>query len=86
MREDGSWQKTHTTEVVKSNLNPMWKEIVLPTQVLCNNDKSRPMKIKCFDWDSDGSTVSLIMFEFLKVQICLINRILLENAMHLFLN
>jgi copine 5/8/9 len=59
LREDGSWQKTHSTEVVKNNLNPVWKEIVLPTQVLCNSDKSRPMKIKCFDWDSDGSTVSL---------------------------
>jgi hypothetical protein len=55
LREDNSWIMTHKTEVVMNNLNPTWKEIVLPMQVFCNGDKHRPLKIKCWDWDSDGS-------------------------------
>jgi hypothetical protein len=55
LREDNTWIMTHKTEVVMNTLNPSWKEIVLPMQVLCNGDKHRPLRIKCFDWDSDGS-------------------------------
>lgn len=52
---DGSSQVVHRTEVIKNNLNPTWHPFSLTTQALCNNDKSRPIQIDCYDWDSDGS-------------------------------
>ncbi|CAE1286988.1 Copine-7,Copine-3,Copine-8,Copine-9,Copine-2,Copine-6,Copine-5,Copine-4,Copine-1 [Acanthosepion pharaonis] len=52
---DGSSQVVHRTEVIKNNLNPTWHPFSLTTQALCNNDKSKPIQIDCYDWDSDGS-------------------------------
>ncbi|GAB1601873.1 copine-3-like isoform X2 [Argonauta hians] len=52
---DGSWQVVHRTEVVKNNLNPTWKTIEIKSQTLCKGDKTAPIQINCYDWDSDGS-------------------------------
>ncbi|XP_064611987.1 copine-4-like isoform X2 [Liolophura sinensis] len=52
---DGTWQVVHRTEVVRNNLNPSWRTFQLSSQTLCNNDRTRPIKIDCYDWDNDGS-------------------------------
>jgi hypothetical protein len=54
LREDGSWLKIHQTEVIKSNLNPTFEAQLISLQVLCNGDISRPMKVKCWDWDRNS--------------------------------
>ncbi|XP_059147817.1 copine-3-like [Physella acuta] len=52
---DGSWQMVHTTEVVKSNLNPSWRPFQLSLQKLCGGNRLQKIKIDCYDWDSSGS-------------------------------
>jgi Ca2+-dependent lipid-binding protein len=64
LREDSSWTKVHHTEVVKNTLNPTWKVFTVPVQSFCNGDLMRPITIKCWDWDNDGSSVSSDEFEF----------------------
>eukprot|EP01027_Heterolobosea_sp_BB2_P017458 GEZU01024717.1.p1 GENE.GEZU01024717.1~~GEZU01024717.1.p1 ORF type:complete len:442 (+),score=140.82 GEZU01024717.1:185-1510(+) len=51
--EDGSFTIVHKTEVVKDSSKPTWNPIVIRVSKLCNNDYMRPLKIECFDWDSD---------------------------------
>ncbi|GAB6026834.1 Copine-8 [Chamberlinius hualienensis] len=53
--EDGSLVVVHKTEVIKKNLNPIWRHFDLPLRTLCGGDIERKIKIQCFDWDSDGS-------------------------------
>jgi len=53
--EDNHYVSVHKTEVIKNNLNPHWKPFTLQLVTLCNGDKHRPIKIECYDWDSDGS-------------------------------
>eukprot|EP00298_Acanthocystis_sp_HF-20_P011657 c19505_g1_i1.p1 GENE.c19505_g1_i1~~c19505_g1_i1.p1 ORF type:complete len:525 (+),score=213.29 c19505_g1_i1:125-1699(+) len=62
-RENGAWEAVHTTEVVKSNLNPVWKKFTIPVSKLCNGDFTRPLKFECHDWDSDGSTDFIGLFQ-----------------------
>lgn len=52
---DGSWTVVHRTEVVKNNLNPHWRPFQLPLHSLCGGNKSKPIKLDVYDWDSDGS-------------------------------
>ncbi|XP_005099802.1 copine-3 [Aplysia californica] len=52
---DGGWQIIHRTEVVKNNLNPTWRTVSLSVQSLCAGNKMQPIKIDCYDWDSDGT-------------------------------
>lgn len=52
---DGSWVAVHQTEVVKNNLNPVWKEFEVSTNKLSSADPNQPIKIDCYDYDSDGS-------------------------------
>lgn len=42
----------YQTEVIKGTLNPCWKPFELPVQSLCNSDRSKPIRIECYDWDS----------------------------------
>eukprot|EP00742_Colponemidia_sp_Colp-10_P001717 GILJ01001839.1.p1 GENE.GILJ01001839.1~~GILJ01001839.1.p1 ORF type:complete len:563 (-),score=92.27 GILJ01001839.1:106-1794(-) len=56
LREDGSFQKVHQTEVIKNSATPHWREFTLPLQKLCNGDHHRPLLIQCYDWDDDGSS------------------------------
>jgi copine 5/8/9 len=55
LNEDGSTIPVFKTEVVKDNLNPVWRGIQQSLQRLCNGDPYRPLLLECFDWDSDGS-------------------------------
>lgn len=41
------------TEVVKDNLNPVWRPLYLSMQKFGNKDN--PLVIECFDFDSNGS-------------------------------
>jgi hypothetical protein len=53
--ESGKFVVVHKTEVVKNNLNPIWKPFSIPVRTLCNGDYDRSIKITCYDYDSDGS-------------------------------
>lgn len=53
--EDNTYIPVHKTEVIKNNLNPFWKSFEISLATLCNCDKLRPIKIECYDWDSDGT-------------------------------
>jgi len=53
--ENNQYMAVHKTEVIKNNLNPLWRRFEIPLATLCNCDKLRTVKIECFDWDSDGS-------------------------------
>ncbi|ELT91123.1 hypothetical protein CAPTEDRAFT_150478 [Capitella teleta] len=52
---DGGWQVVLRTEVVKNDLNPKWRTIVVKAQKLCAGNYESPIKVVCFDYDSDGS-------------------------------
>ncbi|RXG67368.1 Synaptotagmin-3 [Armadillidium vulgare] len=53
--QDNVFVPVHKTEVIKKNLNPNWKQIIIPARTLCGGDENRPIKFECFDWDADGS-------------------------------
>ncbi|XP_070558372.1 copine-8-like isoform X2 [Ptychodera flava] len=54
--EDMTYTLCHKTEVIKNNLNPVWKPFKLSVRALCNGDLDRTIKVECFDWNSDGSS------------------------------
>lgn len=56
-REDGSFVKVWESEHILKELNPIWRPIVIPVQVLCNGDFDRPLLIRVYDWNSSGSHV-----------------------------
>jgi len=45
----------HRTEVIKSNLNPNWKQFQLEVRALCNGDYHRDLKFTVFDWNTSGT-------------------------------
>ena len=45
----------HRTEVIKSNLNPNWKQFQLEVRALCNGDYHRDLKFTVYDWNSSGT-------------------------------
>jgi hypothetical protein len=49
-----TWHPVYRSEVVKNNLNPTWKEIVVSVEKLCDGDKSRPIQIEVWDWEKSG--------------------------------
>ncbi|XP_075899269.1 copine-3 isoform X2 [Nelusetta ayraudi] len=57
------WQLAHRTEVVKNNLNPTWRPFRIPLQSLCAGDMDKPIKVECYDYDSDGSHDLIGVFE-----------------------
>ncbi|KAM4688446.1 copine-3 [Discoglossus pictus] len=52
---DGRWQMVHRTEVIKNNLNPVWRPFKIPLHSLCNGDMDQVIRVECYDYDSDGS-------------------------------
>ncbi|XP_031584230.1 copine-3-like isoform X2 [Oreochromis aureus] len=48
------WQLAHRTEVVKNNLNPVWRPFQIPVQSLCAGDVEKPIKIDCYDHNNSG--------------------------------
>ncbi|XP_053323189.1 copine-3 [Spea bombifrons] len=61
--EDGRWQMVHRTEVIKNNLNPVWKPFRIPLRSLCNGDFDKAIKVECYDHDNDGSHDFIGAFE-----------------------
>eukprot|EP01027_Heterolobosea_sp_BB2_P009704 GEZU01014294.1.p1 GENE.GEZU01014294.1~~GEZU01014294.1.p1 ORF type:complete len:479 (+),score=115.69 GEZU01014294.1:68-1438(+) len=51
--EDGTFTVVHKTEVIKQNLNPVWRPFNIPISKLCSNDHHRPLLIECYDWDQN---------------------------------
>nr|XP_046226533.1 copine-3-like isoform X2 [Scatophagus argus] len=49
------WQLAHRTEVVKNNLNPIWRPFRIPLQSLCGGDVEKSIKVECYDYNSSGS-------------------------------
>uniref|UniRef100_A0A673BLL0 Copine-3 n=1 Tax=Sphaeramia orbicularis TaxID=375764 RepID=A0A673BLL0_9TELE len=49
------WQLAHRTEVVKYNLNPVWKPFRVPLQSLCHCDVEKSIKVYCIDYNNSGS-------------------------------
>ncbi|CAN9511982.1 unnamed protein product [Ophioblennius macclurei] len=52
---NGKWQMVHRTEVVKNNQSPSWKKFTVPLQRFCSSDLEKPLKVDCYDHNSDGS-------------------------------
>jgi hypothetical protein len=48
------WILVWRSNVQMNTLNPRWKEVILPIQLLCNGDTTRPLKIECMDWEKNG--------------------------------
>ena len=44
----------HKTEYIKDNLNPVFKPFSIDIAKLCSNNYDLPIKIECYDWQSDG--------------------------------
>ncbi|XP_028288405.1 copine-3-like isoform X2 [Parambassis ranga] len=49
------WKLAHRTEVVKNNLNPVWKPFRIPIQSLCGGDVEKVIKVECYDYNNSGS-------------------------------
>uniref|UniRef100_H3BHP9 Copine-3 n=1 Tax=Latimeria chalumnae TaxID=7897 RepID=H3BHP9_LATCH len=61
--DDGKWQLTYRSEVIKNNLNPCWKTFSVSLQTFCNSDLNKTIKVHCSDYDSDGSHDLIGIFE-----------------------
>jgi hypothetical protein len=81
IREDGSWVSVFQTEVQMNTLNPVWKPISVPLQVLCNGDPCRPLRIVCYDWDK-SSPPSLIGFCQTSIREMLANPSFSDDLIH----
>ncbi|KAJ5077291.1 copine [Anaeramoeba ignava] len=52
--DGSSWIKSYQTEVIKSNLNPVWKSFSVSANDLCGGQYDRPIRIECLDWNRSG--------------------------------
>ena len=43
------------SEVIMSNLNPVWNPFTISVRDLCNNNEDRQLKFDVYDWNNDGS-------------------------------
>ncbi|KAK9528001.1 hypothetical protein VZT92_014505 [Zoarces viviparus] len=57
------WQLAHRTEVVKNNLNPIWRPFRIPLQSLCGGDVEKSIKVECYDYNNSGSHDFIGSFE-----------------------
>jgi len=53
IKEGGDSFQVYDTEVVKDNLNPVWKPFEITDMKLCL-DHSQAFKIECWDWEKTG--------------------------------
>jgi len=51
-KEDGSYLQVHQSEVIRNNLNPIWRSFRIADSKLCSN-YSQDFKVEC--WDREGS-------------------------------
>ena len=49
------WTEVYRTEVIKNTLDPIWHPFELTEHQLCNCDRSKLLRIECYDWDKVGS-------------------------------
>ncbi|KAK1885473.1 Copine-3 [Dissostichus eleginoides] len=63
------WQLAHRTEVVINTLNPTWRPFRIPLPALCGGDVERPIKVDCYDYNSNGSHDFIGCFETTLAQI-----------------
>ena len=54
MSPGGQLGKVAQSEVIKNNLNPIWKPMALQVSDLCSGDFARPLKFEVFDSDGKG--------------------------------
>ncbi|EFJ42979.1 hypothetical protein VOLCADRAFT_121478 [Volvox carteri f. nagariensis] len=53
--ESSDWLPVYKTKVIKNNLNPVWDEFTIRATQINNGDLMRPLRIRVFDYESDGS-------------------------------
>ena len=58
-----SWQPVHRSEVVKNNLNPVWKEFTVDVEKICLGDKDRPILFEFYDWEKSGKHQAMGKFQ-----------------------
>jgi len=61
--EYGQWTVVHRTEVVKKDINPVWKPFSLAVTTLCNADHHRVLRFSVDDWNASGSHNNIGEFE-----------------------
>ena len=52
-----TWDNVHRSEVVKNNLNPVWKDVVVSLSVLNQGELDKPIMISVYDHESSGKHV-----------------------------
>jgi len=52
--ESGDWLMQHETEMIKDNLNPIWKPFELNIVKLCPKSYDDVFKIECWDFEKSG--------------------------------
>ncbi|OMJ84943.1 hypothetical protein SteCoe_13851 [Stentor coeruleus] len=57
------WIEVKRTEIINDTLDPVWAPVGLTDHQLCNSDRSKPIKIECYDWDKVGSDEFIGSFE-----------------------
>ncbi|XP_010295020.1 PREDICTED: copine-2-like, partial [Phaethon lepturus] len=68
--DDGKWMLVHRTEVIKYTLDPVWKPFALPFVSLCDGDVEKPIKVMCYDYDSDGGHDFIGEFQTSAARMC----------------
>ena len=53
VKEGGDSFQVYDTEVIKDNLNPVWKPFEIPDLKLCG-DHSQTFRVECWDWEKSG--------------------------------
>lgn len=53
-RGDGTFVAVHRTPHIDNTLNPKWNPFAISLQKLCGNNYDLKLKMRCFDYDSDG--------------------------------
>ena len=53
------WDKVYRSEVVMNNLNPDWKDAVVPLSILNQGDMEKPIQITVYDFESSGNHVKM---------------------------
>ncbi|XP_037550224.1 copine-3 [Nematolebias whitei] len=56
------WQLAHRTEVVRNNLNPVWRPFRISLRSVCEGDVEKPIKVDCYDHRENGSHVLIGSF------------------------
>jgi len=54
-RHNDNWSLCYRTEVIKNDLNPIWKQFYIPHYLLASKEGEKEIKLVCYDADSDGS-------------------------------